>query len=95
MKKHLKKIRKIQKKTWELLKELSTGQNATEKINNLKINGVYTKNDQESANKFNNFFTKIGQEISDSVKPTSKKAESYLTMIRHFPNLNLIQLDPL
>ena len=46
------------------------------------------------ANKFNNFFTKIGQEILDSVKPTSKKAESYLTNDLTFPELELNPIGP-
>ncbi len=92
--KTLEKNRKNPRKTWETLKELTTGNKNTNTINRLLINGIYVDNHQEIANEFNNFFTKIGQEISDSVKPTKVTAESFLHEDPSIPELELNPIRP-
>ena len=67
------KNRKNPKKIWELIKEVSTGQKTTQPIEKIKINDTLIEDKQQIAEHFNNFFTKIGQEISDSVPPIAKK----------------------
>ena len=67
------KNRKNPKKIWELIKEVSTGQKTTQPIEKIKINDTLIEDKQQIAEHFNNFFTKIGQEISDSVPPHCQK----------------------
>ena len=67
------KNRKNPKKIWKLIKEVSTGQKMTQPIEKIKINDTLIEDKQQIAEHFNNFFTKIGQEISDSVPPHCQK----------------------
>ena len=46
----------------------------------------------EIAHEFNEFFTNVGQTISDSVKPTVRTAESYLTID---PNIRELEFTPI
>ena len=62
--------------------------------NRLSINNIYVDNHQEIAKEFNNFFTKIGQEILDSVKPTKVTAESFLHEDPSIPELELKPIRP-
>ena len=88
------KNRKNPKKIWELIKEVSTGQKTTQPIEKIKINDTLIEDKQQIAKHFNNFFTKIGQEISDSVPPIAKKPSEYIPEMQNLPNLNLGNTGP-
>ena len=50
----------------------------TQPIEKIKINDTLIEDKHQIAEHFNNFFTKIGQEISDSVPPIAKKPSEYI-----------------
>ena len=83
------KNKKILKKMWELIKEISTGTKSSLKIEKLKANGKTLTNNIDISNEFNNFFTGIGQKISTSIIPSVRTAESYLTIDENIPNIEL------
>ena len=61
-----------------MLKETTFGENVKQGITEIKINGVIQSDPQIIAEEFNNFFTSIGQTISDNVTPSNTNPESYL-----------------
>ena len=75
---NFRKYSKNPKKTWDLLKETTFGENVKQGITEIKINGVIQSDPQIIAEEFNNFFTSIGQTISDNVTPSNTNPESYL-----------------
>ena len=83
----LQKNKKDSKKTWDILKDAAGLKKRNNDIGNLTVNGEDISNPKIISNEFNTFFTKIGVEISNSVKPTLKKAEEYIN------NLNAPPLD--
>jgi hypothetical protein len=83
----LQKIKKDSKKTWDILKDAAGLKKRNNDIGNLTVNGEDISNPKILSNEFNTFFTKIGVEISNSVKPTLKKDEEYIN------NLNAPPLD--
>jgi hypothetical protein len=72
------KLKKKPKKSWDLLKEVSVGQSNPQKISKITVNGEEITDNQKMAEEFNNFFSKVGKEISDSVPLTNVTPESYL-----------------
>jgi hypothetical protein len=72
------KFKKTQKKSWDLLKEVSVGQSNPQKVSKITVNGEEITDNQKMAEEFNNFFSKVGKEISDSVPLTNVTPESYL-----------------
>ncbi len=90
----LTKCQKNPKKTWEILKELSTGQNNTAKIDKIKAGDKLITNNMDIAENFNSFFTEIGKNPSNSINPTVRTAESYLTLIENIPDLELNSVRP-
>ena len=66
------------KKTWDILKEATNQIKKSNNIGNININNEEIKDPKRIANEFNNFFTKIGVEISQSVKQTIKSADEYI-----------------
>jgi hypothetical protein len=82
------------KKTWETLNEILGKSRKTDKIEKININGTHCSNPTEIANHFNNFFTSIGQQISDNVPPVEKKAEDYDNYNRPVPDLLLQNTTP-
>ena len=87
------KNRKNPKQTWSLINEaLGTTKNS-EKISKISVNGVTITSDQEIANEFNNFFGRVGKEISESVSRTSTKPEKYL-LPNNAPDIELYELSP-
>ncbi len=56
------------------------------KITKISKNESTLQEPKEVANEFNNFFSGVGEEISNSVKPTTKKPED-LIPTSNFPNL--------
>ena len=71
------------------------GTKSTQPIKKIRANGKQIDDKAEFAEHFNNFFVKIGQEISDSVNPTTKKAEDYVPINPNTPNLKLSNTGPI
>ena len=81
------------KKTWDILKELTTGKKNPSPIEKIKSNGSLLTDPSLIANEFNSFFTKVGRSIADAVEPTTKEASDYIP-IPSSPPPNL-RLDPI
>ena len=80
------KNQKNPKKTWELLKEISTGTKTTHNIDKLIVNDNVLYDNLEMANEFNNFFTNIGQSINQQLKKPKiikLKTPTYVTWNLH------------
>ena len=88
------KNRKNPKKVWDLIKEASTETKLTQPIEKIRVNGKQIDNKAEIAEHFNNCFAKIGQEISDSVIPSAKKAKDYVPVNPSTPKLKLLNTGP-
>ena len=71
---------KIQKKTWDILRELTTGKKDQPPIEKIKTNGTILTDPSKIANEFNTFFTRVGQNIADSVEPTSREPSDYIPL---------------
>jgi len=66
------------KQTWKILNECTGRTTKKENVDKITSNGTITENPLEIANEFNNFFVKVGKEISDSVPTIERQPESYL-----------------
>ena len=66
------------KQTWKILNECTGRTAKNENVEKINSNGKITEIPLEIANEFNNFFIKVGQEISDGVPTIERNAESYL-----------------
>jgi hypothetical protein len=66
------------KKTWQILNECTGRTVKNENVEKIISNGSVTEDPLEIANEFNNFFVKVGQDISDSVPTIDRSPESYL-----------------
>ncbi len=58
-------------------------------VSQINVNGHVTSENLAMANHFNNFFTNVGEEISNSVPPINKKPEDFIDYGRPVPNLQL------
>jgi hypothetical protein len=81
--------KKDPKKLWGLLKEVSTGEPLVDKIEKISENGNSFTEPVEIANKFNEFFSSVGNTISDSVQPVEKTACDFLEEMPEVPDLDL------
>ena len=71
------------KKTWDILRELTTGKKDQTPIEKIKIDGKVITDPTQIANEFNSFFTRVGHNIADGVEPTSREP----LIISHPPQL--------
>ena len=67
------------KKTWDILRELTTGKKDQTPIEKIKIDGKFITDPTQIANEFNSFFTRVGRNIADGVEPTSREPTDYIT----------------
>ena len=88
---NFKKFQKNPKKTWDFLKETTFGHKTNHQINEMEINGKCTKDPKIISENFNNFFSVIGKNISDSVTQTVKKPKDYIPDFN--PNKPKFSLD--
>ena len=78
------------KKTWDILRELTTGKKEQPPIEKVKSNGLILTDPPKIANEFNTFFTRVGRNIADSVVPTSREPSDYIPPPNTpLPNLRL------
>ena len=75
---NFRKHAKNPKRTWDLLKETTFGERSQINLSEIKVNGEPKTNPTDISEEFNNFFTSIGQSISNNVVPTTINPESYL-----------------
>ncbi len=79
------------KKNWETLNEIIGKKSCNKKISEINNdNGLTLTNDIEIAERFNDFFSSIGQKISDSISKTDTDPLSYL---KHDPNIPQLKFD--
>jgi hypothetical protein len=82
------------KKTWQTLNELLGKNSKSDTVSHLNINGTISSDHKQMANHFNEFFTNIGQQISDSVPPVTKPPEDYVNYNRQIPQMQLGNTTP-
>ncbi len=71
------------------------GQNIkVETVSQINVNGVISSDSFDIANQFNQFFTNVGTEISNSVPPIAKRPEDYINYGRQIPPLKLTNTTP-
>ena len=68
--KNLELSAKNPKKTWDILKELTSGKSEQVQIDKIKVDGKIITDQSAMADEFNDFFTKVGCSIANSVEPT-------------------------
>jgi hypothetical protein len=66
------------KKTWDILKEVTSGQSKQEQIDKIMVNDELVTDPDQIANEFNKFFSNVGVTISQTVEQTEKDPISYL-----------------
>jgi hypothetical protein len=66
------------KKTWQTLNEILGKNKMSDSVSQINVNGVISSDKVAIANHFNEFFTGVGEEISNSVPPVDKKPEDYV-----------------
>jgi hypothetical protein len=82
------------KKTWDILKEATNICNDKSKIEKITVNNNSITDPKQIANEFNNFFSKIGIQISESVTPTIIQPEDYLTQNPNITELEFHNIGP-
>ena len=75
---NFRKHAKSPKRTWDLLKETTFGDKSFNNISEINANGELKSTPKDISEEFNNFFTNIGQSISNNVTPTLTNPESYI-----------------
>ena len=83
----LSKAKNNPKKTWEILREAMNTKTQVGKITKLTQNDVSITAPLDIANAFNDFFSNIGSEISNSVYPTSVTPDTLI------PNSNVPEME--
>jgi hypothetical protein len=56
-------------------------------VSQININGSVNNDSKQIADHFNEFFTNVGQQISDSVPPVTKRPEDYVNYGRQIPQM--------
>jgi len=84
------KFKKNPKKTWELLKEAANLNKSNDSVERLCVGNEIITDPGQIAEHFNDFFVKIGKEISDSIKKTDVTPESYMP---NLPNLQELEFN--
>ena len=78
-------MKKNPKKTWEILREITTGKAEQVSLEKIKVNGDIITDQNKMAEEFNNFFSQAGKNVSDSVEPTTKQPTDYIPDINPPP----------
>jgi hypothetical protein len=86
--------KKNPKRTWELLKEAANLKKSNDQINSLNINNQSVSDPRLIADAFNNFFVRVGAEISESIIPTNAKAEDFMPILENIDELDLGETNP-
>jgi hypothetical protein len=82
------------KETWNVLNHAINRNKGKSRLpDNLTVNNNKISNKLDMANEFNKFFSKIGQEISESISTTNTSYKDYLKE-HHVKNLFLHPIIP-
>jgi len=87
--------RKNPKRTWDLLKEATNLTKSNDKIHKLQLNNQIITEPKQIANAFNNFFVRVGADISESIIPTKAKAEDFMPVLDNIDELDLGDTSPI
>jgi len=87
--------RKNPKRTWDLLKEATNLTKSNDKIHKLQLNNQTITEPKQIANAFNNFFVRVGADISESIIPTKAKAEDFMPVLDNIDDLDLGDTSPI
>jgi hypothetical protein len=74
----IKKNSKNPKKTWDLLRDVTTGNVKQEQISKIMVDNELVVDPERISDEFNKFFSNVGVAISHTVEPTRKNPENYL-----------------
>jgi hypothetical protein len=66
------------KKTWDILREVTTGNGKQEQIDKISVNNELVTDPEQISEEFNKFFSNVGMAISQTVEPTEKNPLDYL-----------------
>ena len=66
------------KKTWDILREITTGKPEQNLIEKIVVNGETIYEHNKMAEEFNNFFTMAGKKVAESVEPIHKLPTEYI-----------------
>jgi hypothetical protein len=91
----LKKFKSKPKKIWEILNTINGKTVKGAKIEEIFNGDVYVNNDKEIAQTFNNFFTTVGTEISNSIEPSQTDPLSYIPVNNNVPNFVINNTGPI
>ena len=91
---NLEKNIKNPKKTWDLLKEAANLQTTKVNIDKISSDNITLTDPKSIADKFNDFFVKIGPEISDSVNPSLHKPEDFVPNLEGIHQLEFSDISP-
>ena len=86
---------KIQKKTWQLLREVTEINPPKANILEININGTLTTDPKLMADSFNDFFSSVGTKISETVLPSNTDPLSYCNYPGDIPPLDLGGAGPI
>jgi hypothetical protein len=83
------------KRTWELLKEATNLVKSNSKIEKIKVNNTVTDDPNEMADAFNEFFSNIGTDISNSIPHSNVDPLCYITTDDNIDLLDLGTTGPI
>jgi hypothetical protein len=86
--------KKDPKKTWEILKEVTTGKNVHNPISEVQSEKGMLTDPTHIANEFNNFFSTIGSKIASSIPHSTIDPLSYIPDSPNTPQLNINLTGP-
>jgi hypothetical protein len=66
------------KKTWDILREVTTGHSNQVQIDKITVNNELVVDPKQISEEFNKFFSNVGVAISNTVEPTRKNPEDYV-----------------
>jgi hypothetical protein len=90
----LKKHEKDPKKTWETLKDAMNSPKTNTTVECILVNNKLTNNPSEIAEEFNNFFSNIGESISNKINPTILDPTDFIPPNPSPPNFELGPTSP-
>jgi hypothetical protein len=82
------------KKTWDLLKEAANLHGSNDNVEKILVNNEIISEPKKIAENFNDFFAKIGPQISESITQTETKPEDFMPNLPNLVELELNDIQP-